>query len=250
MHLSILRDDFMTKTVFITGSSRGIGAAIARLFHKNGYNVAINYNHSEKEAKELAASLPGSLLLKGDVSKENDVIEMFEKTVSHFGEIDVLVNNAGISSVKLITDTTLEEWERLFSINVTGTFLASKYAAKHMIKNHLGKIINISSIWGVSGASMESCYSASKGAVIAFTKALAKELGPSGITVNCVAPGFIDTDMNSDVSADEKDAFCEETPLGRIGTPDEVAKAVLFLASDNADFITGQILGVDGGVII
>lgn len=240
----------MSKTVFITGSSRGIGEAIAKAFHQNGYNVAINYNHSEKEAIALSDSLSGSLLLKGDVSKEEDVKEMIEKTVSHFGSIDVLVNNAGISVVNLLTDTTLEEWEKLFSVNVTGTFLATKYAAKEMIKNHSGKIINISSIWGVSGASMESCYSASKGAVIAFTKALAKELGPSGITVNCVAPGFIDTDMNRDILEVDKQAFCEGTPLGRIGTPEEVAKTVLFLASDNASFITGQIIGVDGGVII
>lgn len=240
----------MSKTVFITGSSRGIGAAIAKAFHQSGYNVAINYNHSEEEAIALADSLTGSLLLKGDVSREEDVKEMIEKTVSHFGCIDVLINNAGISVVNLLTDTTLEEWERLFSINVTGTFLASKYAAKEMIKNHSGKIINISSIWGVSGACMESCYSASKGAVIAFTKALAKELGPSGITVNCVAPGFIDTDMNIDVTVDDKVAFCEGTPLGRIGTPEEVANTVLFLASDNASFITGQIIGVDGGVIV
>jgi len=240
----------MSKTVFITGSSRGIGAATARLFYNNGYNVAINYNNSEKEALELHNELPGSLLLKGDVSKEKDVSEMIAKTVSHFGSIDILINNAGISVVNLLTDTTLEEWEKLFSINVTGTFLASKYAAKEMIKKHSGKIINISSIWGVSGACMESCYSASKGAVIAFTKAMAKELGPSGITVNCVAPGFIDTDMNDDVEDIDRQAFCDETPLGRIGTPEEVAKAILFLASDNASFITGQIVGVDGGVII
>jgi len=240
----------MSKTVFITGSSRGIGACAARLFHNNGYNVVINYNNSEKEALALYEELPGSLLLKGDVSKEKAVSEMIAKTVSHFGGIDVLVNNAGISTVNLLTDTTLEEWEKLFSVNVTGTFLASKYAAKEMINNHSGKIINISSIWGVSGASMESCYSASKGAVIAFTKALAKELGPSGITVNCVAPGFIDTDMNSDVTEEGRTAFCEETPLGRIGTPEEVAKTILFLASDSASFITGQIIGCDGGVIV
>lgn len=240
----------MSKTVFITGSSRGIGAATAKLFYNNGYNVVINYNNSETEALKLQKELQGSLILKGNVSKEKDVSEMIAKTVSHFGSVDVLVNNAGISVVNLLTDTTLEEWETLFSVNVTGTFLASKYAAKEMIKNHSGKIINISSIWGVSGACMESCYSASKGAVIAFTKALAKELGPSGISVNCVAPGFIDTDMNNDVEEADRKAFCDETPLGRIGTPEEVAKTILFLASDNASFITGQIIGVDGGVII
>ena len=240
----------MAKTVLITGSSRGIGAAMAKLFYENGYNVAINYNNSEKEAKELCSSLPGSLLLKGDVSNESDVRTMVEKSVEHFGKIDVLINNAGISQTGLLQDISLSDWERLFSINVTGTFLMSKYAAKNMIANHSGKIINISSIWGVSGASCESCYSASKGAVIAFTKALAKELGASNITVNCIAPGFIDTDMNKNISKEDTQTFCNETPLGRIGTPNEVAKAALFLASENADFITGQILGVDGGAII
>lgn len=240
----------MAKTIFITGSSRGIGAAIAELFYNNGYNVAINYNNSEKEAKLLCEKLPGSLLLKGNVSCEEDVKNMIEKTVNYFGCIDILVNNAGISSFNLLTDITLDEWEKIFSVNVAGTFLASKYAAKHMIGRHSGKIINISSMWGVSGASCESCYSASKGAVIAFTKALAKELGPSGINVNCVAPGFIDTDMNSTISAEDREAFLSETPLGRVGKAEEVAKTVLFLASESADFITGQIIGCDGGAII
>lgn len=240
----------MSKTVLVTGSSRGIGAAIAELFYENGYNVAINYNKSEKDAKALLEKLPGSLLLKGDVSSEEDVKNMIEQTVAHFGKIDVLINNAGISQTGLLQDISLEEWEKLFSINVTGTFLTSKYAVKNMLANHNGKIINVSSIWGISGASCESCYSASKGAVIAFTKALAKELGASNITVNCIAPGFIDTDMNKNISKEDTKAFCEETPLGRIGTPDEVARAAFFLASENADFITGQILGVDGGAII
>ena len=240
----------MTKTVLITGGSRGIGKGAAELFHKNGYNVIINYNNSEKDALELAKSLPGSIAIRGDVSKEEDVKAMLEKAIAHFGKIDVVINNAGVAFTKLITDTTLTDWENLFGINVTGTFLVSKYAAEHMIKNHSGKIINVSSIWGVSGASCETCYSASKGAVISFTKALAKELGPSGITVNAVAPGFIDTDMTKNISKEDREAFCEETPLGKIGTPEDVAKLLLFLASDGADFITGQIIGCDGGVII
>ena len=240
----------MSKTVFITGSSRGIGASAAKLFYENGYNVIINYNNSEKAALELSQKLPGSLLLKGDVSNEDDVKSMLEKAILHFGKIDVLINNAGISITGLLSDISLKEWERLFSVNVTGTFLMSKYFSKHMISNHSGKIINVSSIWGVCGASCESCYSASKGAVIAFTKALAKELGPSGITVNCVAPGFIDTDMNSDISSEDKKAFCEDTPLERIGTAEDVSKTLLFLASDNADFITGQIINCDGGAVI
>ena len=240
----------MSKTVFITGASRGIGAAAARLFYENGYNVVINYNNSVEKAKALADSLPGALLMQGDVSKEEDVKRMVFAATKHFGKIDVLINNAGISYVNLLTDTTLEEWEKLFRVNVTGTFLMTKYVSENMLLNHSGEIINISSIWGISGASLESGYSATKGAVIAFTKALAKELGPSGITVNCVAPGFIDTDMNADVSIEDTKAFCDDTPLGRIGTPDEVSKTLLSLASEGADFITGQIIGVDGGAII
>ena len=240
----------MSKAVFITGGARGIGNAMAKLFYKNGYNVAINYNKSEKEALSLKEELPGILILKGDVSKEEDVIKMIDAAIGHFGKIDVLVNNAGICIPSLVTDTSLSDWEKTFGVNVTGTFLASKYAAKNMIQNHSGSIINVSSIWGVSGASCESCYSASKGAVIAFTKALSKELGLSGIRVNCVAPGYIDTDMNKDISEEDRQAFAQETPLGRIGTPVEVAKAVLFLASEEASFITGQILGCDGGVIV
>lgn len=240
----------MSKTVFITGGARGIGAGIAKAFYNDGYNVVINYNKSEEKAINLQKELPGSLILKGDISCEKDVCDMIEKALAHFGKIDVLVNNAGVALNALVTDTSLSQWEDLFRINVTGTFLMSKYTAKEMIRNHSGKIINISSIWGISGSACESCYSASKGAVIAFTKSLAKELGPSGITVNCVAPGFIDTDMNKNVSNEDRDAFCAETPIGRIGTADEVAKSVLFLASDGADFITGQIIGCDGGAII
>lgn len=240
----------MRKTVFITGGARGIGKATAELFYENGYNVAINYNNSAEAALSMKDKMPGILTLKGDVSSENDVKRMIDETVLYFGRIDVLVNNAGICIPSLVTDITVVDWEKTFGVNVTGTFLASKYAAKNMIHNHSGAIVNVSSIWGVSGASCESCYSASKGAVIAFTKALAKELGPSGIRVNCIAPGYIDTDMNKDISEEDKQAFADETPLGRIGTPDEVAKAVLFLASDAASFITGQILGCDGGVIV
>lgn len=240
----------MSKTVFVSGGARGIGAAIVRAFYNDGYNVIINYNSSEDNALMLQKELPGSLALKGDVSCESDVKAMLEKAISHFGKIDVLVNNSGVALNALVTDTTLNEWETLFGINVTGTFLMCKYAAKDMIKNHSGKIINISSMWGISGSACESCYSASKGAVIAFTKALAKELGPSGIMVNCVAPGFIDTDMNKNVSKEDADAFCQDTPVGRIGTAEDVARSVLFLASDGADFITGQILSCDGGMII
>lgn len=240
----------MKKTVLITGASCGIGAEIARTFYNEGYNVAINYNKSEENAKKLAMELCGSLIIKGDISCENDVINMIKTVISSFGRIDVLVNNAGISSFNLLTDISSEEWDNIFSVNVKGTFLACKHAVKDMLHYHNGKIINISSIWGISGASCESCYSASKGAVIAFTKAIAKELGPSGICVNCVAPGLIDTDMNNNVSKEDKEAFANDTPLLKIGKRSDVASAVLFLASDKANFITGQVLSVDGGAVI
>ncbi len=240
----------MNKTVFITGGARGIGKALTEVFYNNGYNVVVNYNNSEAEALSLKEQLPGILILKGDVSKEDDVKSMIDTAISHFGKIDVLINNAGVCKSSLVTDITSEEWDKIFDINVKGTFLCTKYVAKNMIHNHSGAIVNISSIWGVSGASCESCYSASKGAVIAFTKAVAKELGLSGIRVNAIAPGYIDTDMNKDISPEDRQAFADETPLGRIGTPLEVAETALFLASDKASFITGQILGCDGGVIV
>lgn len=240
----------MKKSVLITGAARGIGREIAKKFYNAGYDVAINYNKSEKDATELANELKGSILIKGDVSIESDAAQMVNKTVEAFGKIDVLVNNAGISRFNLVTDISLDEWNDVFNTNVTGTFLMCKYALKEMIHRKSGSIINISSIWGVSGSSCESCYSASKGAVIAFTKALAKELGLSGIRVNAIAPGFIETDMNKSVSQEAAEAFFAETPLGRAGKPQEVAAAALFLASEEASFITGQILGVDGGVII
>lgn len=240
----------MKKTVLITGASRGIGAEIARTFYNKGYNVAINYNKSEDDAQKLEKELPGSILIKGDISDEEDVKKIVQNVISSFGRIDVLINNAGISSFNLLTDISVEEWDKIFSVNVKGTFLASKYTVKDMLHYHNGKIINIASIWGINGSSCESCYSASKGAVIAFTKALAKELGPSGICVNCIAPGFIDTEMNKNISEEDREAFKNETPLLEIGKKSDVANAALFLASDEAGFITGQILSVDGGVTI
>ncbi|MBR1969319.1 MAG: glucose 1-dehydrogenase [Clostridia bacterium] len=240
----------MKKTVLITGASCGIGAEIARKFYSKGYNVAINYNKSEEKAKSLLKELSGSIIVKGDVSCEKDALNLIDAVVNAFGRIDVLVNNAGISSFNLLTDISGEEWDKIFSVNVKGTFLVSKYAVKDMLRYHSGKIINIASIWGVCGASCESCYSASKGAIISFTKSLAKELGPSGICVNCVAPGFIDTDMNKNISEEDRAAFKNETPLLKIGKTTDVADTVFFLASEGSDFITGQVLTVDGGAII
>ena len=240
----------MKKTVLITGASRGIGASIARAFHKNGYNVSINFNKSEKEAHELQEELAGSLLVKGDVRIESDAQRIVEETISHFGTLDVLINNAGISSFNMLGDITLSEWENVFKTNVTGTFLVSKFASREMINKKSGCIINISSMWGITGSSCESCYSASKGAVNAFTKALSKELAPSNIRVNAIAPGFIDTDMNKNITSEDKEEFINQTPLGTIGAPEDVSALALFLASSGAKFITGQVISCDGGIVI
>ena len=237
------------KTAVITGASRGIGAAAARAFSKAGYNVVINYNKSEKEAFALCKELENAVTVKADVSTEDGARLLISEAARVFGGVDVLVNNAGEALCKMVADTSLSEWKRLFAVNVESTFLCSKFASEYMVRQKSGRIINVSSMWGVKGASVEAAYSASKAAVIGFTKALARELGPSGITVNAVAPGVIDTDMNAHLSDDDKWALCDETPLCRIGSPEEVAAAILWLASDAASFVTAQVLGVDGGFI-
>lgn len=238
------------KTVLITGASRGIGKAIAVEFYKNGYNVVINYNKSEKEAMELQALMPGSVAVKADVSNEKDVQHMVESVINMFGTIDVLVNNAGISQQKLFTDITSDDWNNMVGTNLNSVYYTCKYAVPHMISRKQGKIINISSMWGVTGASCEVHYSAVKAAVIGFTKALAKELGPSGITVNAVAPGTVMTDMCKDFDEETLELIKDETPLGKIGTPDDVAASVYFLAGEKADFMTGQVLSPNGGMVI
>ncbi|MBE7027889.1 MAG: SDR family oxidoreductase [Ruminococcaceae bacterium] len=237
------------KTTLITGASRGIGAQTAKIFAENGYRVIINYNKSENVAEALAKEI-GASAIRADVSKRNDVELMFNRIKNEFGGVDILVNNAGIAQDKIFTDITEEEWDDMFSVNVKGVFNCTKAALPYMIHKKSGKIINISSIWGIAGASCEVHYSASKAAVIGLTKALAKELGPSGITVNCVAPGVIKTDMCASLSKEDIFALEEETPLGCIGTPDDIAKTVLFLASDAADFMTGQVISPNGGIVI
>lgn len=238
------------KTVLITGASRGIGKAIAVEFYKNGYNVVINYNKSEKEAMELQALMPGSVAVKADVSNEKDVQHMVESVINKFGTIDVLVNNAGIAQQKLFTDITSDDWNNMVGTNLNSVYYTCKYAVPHMISRKQGKIINISSMWGVTGASCEVHYSAVKAAVIGFTKALAKELGPSGITVNAVAPGTVMTDMCKGFDEETLELIKDETPLGKIGTPDDVAASVYFLAGEKADFMTGQVLSPNGGMVI
>ena len=226
------------KTVLITGASRGIGCETAKLFYENDYNVVINYKNSKEKAEKLASELPGTLAVYADVSNPNDVNAMFEKANQVFGGIDVLVNNAAISHTDVFGDVTYDRWREIFATNVDGVFNCTKAALPHMINQKYGKIINISSIWGLTGASCEVAYSTTKAAIIGFTKALAKELGPSNICVNCVAPGLIDTDMNKNIDEEILKQLIEETPLEKIGTPRDIANSILYLASDLSDFIT------------
>ena len=244
----------MSKTVVITGASRGIGRECARLFAQKGYNVVINYNNSEDRARELCDELISqgfsAAMVKADVSVSAQAKKLIDKAVELFGSIDVLVNNAGIGEQRLITDVTDEIWERMIGVNLNAVFYCTRQALKHMINKKSGKIINISSIWGICGASCEVHYSAAKAGVIGFTKALAKEVGLSGITVNCVAPGVIETEMNKALSKDDLEALCDETPVGRLGTPKDIASTVLFLAEDTGSFITGQVISPNGGFVI
>ncbi len=237
------------KNVLITGGSRGIGRAIVETFVKAGYKVAFTYKNSESEALKLADAT-GALALRADSSCEGDVINAVNTAKEINGSIDILVNNAGVSETGLLTDLSLERWNDIFATNVNGLFLYSKYIIPQMLNKKQGRIISISSIWGLVGASCEVAYSASKAAVIGFGKALAKELGPSGITVNTIAPGVISTDMNSALSESDIVALKEETPLMRIGCASDVAATALFLASEGASFITGEVINVSGGFVI
>lgn len=233
------------KTALVTGASRGIGAACARTLHRDGYNVIINYNNSKDAALALANEL-GCKAIRCDVSDYSQVKTMFDE----IGSVDVLVCCAGISKNGLFSDVTPKEWRELFAVNVDGTYNCIQHALPHMIHEKAGSIVTVSSVWGITGASCEVAYSATKAAIIGLTKALAKELGPSGITVNCVAPGVIDTDMNKNLSPEDMAALADETPLGVIGSPEDVAETVSFLVSPKARFITGQIISPNGGFLI
>lgn len=238
------------KTVVVTGASKGIGRAVAKEFANNGYNIVICYNHSISAAQELLAEISGitrAIAIRVDVSKEDEVKNMIDITKNTFGTIDVLVNCAGVSDTRLLIDSTKEDYDFVFDTNMRGTYNTCKLVGREMLSNQSGKIINISSIWGLRGGSCESVYSASKGAIIAFTKALAKELGPNGINVNAVAPGFIQTDMTKNVTEEIKQEIIDNSALGRLGTPEDVAGVVSFLASEKSEFVTGQVIGVDGG---
>lgn len=237
------------KKVFITGGSRGIGRAMVELFAKEGYSVAFTYKSSDGLARELAEKT-GALAIKADSEREDEILCAVEYAAEAIGEIDVLINNAAVSSFGTISDISVDEWNRVMNTSVTAAFLYSKAILSQMLKKKQGRIINIASIWGLVGASCEVHYSAAKAALIGFTKALAKELGPSGITVNAIAPGVINTDMNSAFSEDDMAALAAETPVGRIGEPEEIADVALFLASDKAEFITGEVINVSGGFVI
>jgi len=237
----------MSKTVLITGASRGIGAAIARLFAEKGYRVVINYNKSEEKALALAGQI-GAIAVKADITKPDEVAKMLETIHVYYGKVDILINNAGIAQQKLFTDITESDWDNMFDVNIKSMFTVTQAVVRDMLAGQSGAIINISSIWGISGASCEVHYSASKSAVIGFTKALAKELGLSGISVNCIAPGVIDTEMNAHLDAEAMEALKEETPLGKIGTGEDIARAALFLAE--SEFMTGQIISPNGGIVI
>ncbi len=244
----------MKKVVLITGASRGIGRASAQLFAHAGYRVAINYRQSRETAENLAASLQeqgfAAMAVAADVSCQEQVQTMAAKITTAWGGIDVLINNAGIAQQKLFTDITPADWQRMFDIHVMGAFHCCQAVLPGMLHQKDGRILNVSSIWGLTGASCEVHYSAAKAALIGMTKALAKELGPSHITVNCVAPGVTDTDMNAHLDRATLAALKEETPLGSLGTPEDVAHALFFLASEEASFITGQIISPNGGMVI
>ena len=239
----------MNRTVLITGGSRGIGKCAVEMFAKEGYNVAFTYLNSVENAYDLATGY-GVFPIQCDVSKRDEVDNAVELTLQKFGKIDILINNAGIDEFCLFTDITDDKWHRMIDTNLSSVFYFSRAVLKDMIKNQSGSIINISSMWGEVGASCEVHYSVSKAGVIGLTKALAKEVGPSNIRVNCVSPGVIDTDMNAHLSKDDMEQLKYDTPLGKIGKCEDVCNLLLFLASDKCSFITGQILGVNGGYII
>ena len=241
----------MKKTVLITGASRGIGRATALMYATHGYNVVICARHADalkNTADEITALGAECLAVTADVGCYGDVVRLFDDAVSRFGGIDVLVNNAGISHIGLLQDMSIEEWNNIVNINLTSVFSCCKLAIPYMLRAGHGSIINISSVWGVAGASCEVAYSATKGGINAFTKALAKELAPSGINVNAIACGVIDTEMNHCFTEDEIQNIIEEIPAGRMGSPDEAAALALSLG-EGSSYLTGQIIVLDGGYI-
>ncbi len=245
----------MGKSVLITGGSRGIGAATVSAFAQAGWRVCLHYHRSEQSARQLADKLNSQgcevHLVGGNIADSTAVTALVEESVHLLGGLDALVCNAGIAQpVGLLSHLSDEGWRQVMATNLDGTFYTLRAAIPHFVRQQSGAIVTLSSMWGVTGGSCEAAYSASKAGIIGLTKALAKELGPSHIRVNCVAPGVIDTEMNGALDGETLASLAEETPLGRIGTPQEVAKTILFLVEDGGQFITGQVLGVNGGILI
>ena len=245
----------MSKSALLTGASRGIGAAAALAFGRQGWQVAVNYLHSEQKAMEVCRRIEAlggtALSIRADVSDPKQAKTLVETSVAAFGGLDALVCNAGIALPQmLLTDVTDDQWRSLFAADVDGVFYPVRAALPYFVRQKSGNIVTISSMWGQVGGSCEVAYSAAKGSVIAFTKALAKEVGPSGIRVNCVCPGVIQTEMNGHLSSEDLEALRLETPLETLGRPEDVAETVRFLCSEEARFITGQVIGVNGGMVI
>lgn len=242
------------RIAMVTGGSRGIGAAAVRLLARKGWRVAVgcyqNPDRARALCEELAAEGREAFPFRGDVASVAEMEAFARAVLDRWGRIDLLVNNAGIAQQKLFTDVTEEEWDRIFAVNAKGLYTCCRAVVPHMVRRHAGNIVNVSSVWGEVGASCEVPYSAAKAAVIGFTKALAKELGPSGIRVNCVSPGVIATEMNAALDPQTLEALREETPLGAIGTPEDAARAILWLAGEDSAFVTGQVIGVNGGFVI
>ena len=237
--------------VLITGGSRGIGAAAVRAFAGAGYRVALNYNTGAAPAKALEAEFPGRVLaVQADVADPAQVRAMFETVKAALGPVEVLVCNAGLAQQKLFTDITDEDWKRMMDVDLGGAFYCCRAALPDMIRAHWGRILLVSSMWGQTGGSCEVHYSAAKAGLIGLGKALAKEEGPSGITVNILAPGVIETDMMAAFTEEDKAALAEETPVGRLGRPEEIARTLLFLAGEESGYITGQVIGQNGGLVI
>lgn len=234
------------KRVLVSGGSRGIGAETVKRFCSMGYSVAFIYQNSDEAAKSLEKEY-GAFPIKADMSDENSVVSAVSKAAKYLGDIDILVSNAGVSFVGQICDTNGENWRRVVDTNLSGAFYLTREVSKYMVRQHYGRIITVGSVWGKCGASCEVAYSASKSGIRGLTMALAKELGPSGITVNCVEPGIIDTDMNKCFSDQEITDVVSEIPAGRIGKTSDVSSLIVFLSSDGASYINGQCIAVDGG---
>ena len=249
-----MSEEKLTRAAVVTGGSRGIGRAVCVALAKQGCNVVVNYCHGEAAAAETAALCKElgveAVTVQADVSTAEGCKKLFEEAVNAFGRVDILVNNAGVTRDNLILRLSEEDFDTVLNANLKGAFLCCKEAARRMVRQRYGRIVNLSSVVGLRGNAGQTNYSASKAGLIGLTKALAKEEGPSGITVNCVAPGVIDTDMMAAFTAEDKAALAEETPVGRLGSADEVAQLLVFLAGEGAGYITGQVFGVNGGLVI